>query len=318
MNYADPIVVEQFKNLPQKLKDVLFSEDTTDIIFAIGKENKLTVFQMEELADEAGLVVLGIKTTEDFAKNIAQRLATSAEKAAPIARATMEKIFNPILGDLRALVKPSARIEIPKTITIQKPVESPKPAEIKKTPTLLAPKAPPVVVTQPIRVQPVPKPVEPMVVQTPKPTEQPKITPVVPRPTVPKPIVEPQVFAKPIVDPYREPLDSKDPASVLPSPTKISEENLGGRAAKPKIVNWEDILKNKTKEPASHPDAKIALEKAMSDSPSPTKTAESSLNMEASKQAPPKVSQLGGPASPSLGGQAKYPGVKDPYREPLD
>src|SRR3989344_8755630 len=113
MNYADPIVVEKFKNLPQKLKDVLFSEDTTDIIFAIGKENKLTVFQMEELADEAGLVVLGIKTTEDFAKSIEQRLATSADKAAPIARSVAEKIFNPILGDLKALVKPSTRVEIP-------------------------------------------------------------------------------------------------------------------------------------------------------------------------------------------------------------
>src|SRR3989338_4070011 len=104
MNYADPIVVEKFKNLPQKLKDILFSEDTTDTIFSIGKENNLTVFQMEELADEVGLVVLGINTPETFSKNIERKLNMDTKKIEPLSRSISEKVFNPILGDLRALI----------------------------------------------------------------------------------------------------------------------------------------------------------------------------------------------------------------------
>lgn len=324
MNYADPMVIEKFKNLPQKLKDVLFSEDTTDIIFAIGKENKLTVFQMEELADEAGLVVLGIKTPEDFVKSLEQRLATSAEKAVPIARATMEKIFNPILGDLKALHKSSAPLEMPSVVNVplkkapstkpaepQKQIvpapiarsrEQAKPAEIKKTPipspakTLSLQKQPTAVTKSieipealPIAPQPmVPKPVESIVLPTPKPTELPKTTPIVPKPTVPKLAVEPQIFTKAIPDPYREKLDN-DGIVAVP-------------VVKPKIVNWGDILKNKTKEPESHPDAKIALEKAMSDAPTVSKVADKALEK-------PKDQTSQTP---------KYTGMKDPYREPLD
>ncbi|MEK9175678.1 MAG: hypothetical protein AAB795_03770 [Patescibacteria group bacterium] len=250
MNYADPIVIEKFKSLPQKLKDVLFSEDTTDTIFAIGKENGLTVFQMEELADETGLVILGITAPDNFAKNVEKRLTTNTEKATPIARAINEKIFNPILGDLVALIRPSVSLEIPST----------KNEDSKKTTTIV----------QPLEVK---------TIITPKSVEQ----IVVP---IPKPLTEPQVFAKPIPDPYREPLSNTSAASF----------------PKPRIVSWEDVLKNKSKEPEAPPDAKIALEKAMSDAVAPPPVVEKIVEL-------PQQNTIVPP---------KYEGKKDPYREPLD
>lgn len=266
MNTADPMVIEKFKNLPQKLKDALFSEDTTDTIFSVGKENGLTVFQMEELADEVGLVILGVNTPEDFPKNIEKKLKIDAKKTESLSRAFTEKIFNPILGDLKALVKPSAPIEISSVTNknISSNLHLTKVEDEGVNTEKLTSPSPSLSLLRRENEE-VSKPIKPVVVQTPPPA-----------PT--------QVFAKPIPDPYRE---------------QISEINTTP-LPKQRVVNWEGILKNKTKEPETHPEAKIALEKAMNDTiamPPPI----SEKNIEIPKPAQPK-----------------YAGNKDPYHEPLE
>ena len=182
-----------------------------------------------------------------------------------------------------ALVKQPIKIESIVETTPQKPQEAvkeaPKPFVKKAVPNIIAPIAKPPEIQGPTQgsIQTIPvAPAKP---------QEPKKPSIIQAPMTP---IEPQIFSKPIPnDPYREPIDTSKPIT----------------ATKPRVVSWEDILKNKSKEPETHPDAKIALEKAMSDVVLPA----------IEKPKTPEQNIITPPTN-----IPKYTGDKDPYREPLE
>ena len=103
----DTETTEQYKKLPQALKTALFSDDTTEKIFTIGKKNKLTVEQMGILADETGLVILGITKPEDYGTNLAKRLLSKPDLTNNIVAEVNEKILGSLREELNKLHSPA-------------------------------------------------------------------------------------------------------------------------------------------------------------------------------------------------------------------
>ena len=157
MDTGNAAVAEQFNRLPKTLQKVLFSEDMTDRIFSIGKENRLTVPQMEDLSDEINLLALGATKPSAFADNIRQRLSLDQNTAVTITKAVNEKVVAPMRDALMAYHGASAfALEVPAAseknteVLAQKPTAAPAspvaPAQllVKQPPVETATDTPPV------------------------------------------------------------------------------------------------------------------------------------------------------------------------------
>ncbi len=333
MNTADPKIIEQFKNLPQKLKDALFSEETTDAIFAIGKENNLTVYQMGELADETGLIILGLTRPEEYAKNVAQKIGTDAPTTNKIIQAINQKIFDPIREELKTLHRVEAAPSTPRTGAETAP--SMKKEEMVAKSPILIPVRPTVESIKPVPAVPVkestPPANLPTVMKAPEIVATPMVKPPEPMPQTPSTpkITMPSVPNYKGSDPYREALDeevkspfAKTPVPIVaPSPdapikniikevgTPASGQGPERRSAPPpliatpppKPITWEDIAahpETRTTPTGSGEDAKIALEKILNPSQTVTPVPPT-----------PKSYVIPSPAEKS---------TSDPYREPIE
>lgn len=94
---------EAYTNLPQDLKDALYSIDFAKIIQIIGTQQGLLIDQTGKLAEEIGFVMLGITHPDAFVDTIAEKLAISKDKANLIAKEVNEKIFLSIRASLQKI-----------------------------------------------------------------------------------------------------------------------------------------------------------------------------------------------------------------------
>lgn len=96
MNFTPQQIKERYKTLPQNLRDVYFSEETAEKLTAIGKANNLRVDQIGLLADETGLVMLGLVSTSEYITNLAKRLEITSELAKQVAEEVTSQIFSQV------------------------------------------------------------------------------------------------------------------------------------------------------------------------------------------------------------------------------
>ena len=96
-------ISKRFLDLPEDLQKALFSAQTSDAIFEVGKKHGLAVDKMGELADETGLVMLGMTKPSEYIKNLASRLALEPEKAKAIAEDINQKVFSTIRESLKKI-----------------------------------------------------------------------------------------------------------------------------------------------------------------------------------------------------------------------
>src|SRR3989344_6311716 len=96
-------ISKRFLDLPEDIQKALFSADTSDAIFEVGKKHGLAVDKMGELADETGLVMLGMTKPSEYIKNLSQRLAVEPEKAKAVAEDINQKVFAPIRESLKKI-----------------------------------------------------------------------------------------------------------------------------------------------------------------------------------------------------------------------
>ncbi|KKT29755.1 hypothetical protein A3G55_04495 [Candidatus Giovannonibacteria bacterium RIFCSPLOWO2_12_FULL_44_25] len=96
-------ISEALEKLPEDLRGALFAPETTDAVQAVGKKAELTIDKIGELADETGLVMLGITSPSDYVKNLTSRLAVPAEKARAIAEEINKKVFQPVRESLKKI-----------------------------------------------------------------------------------------------------------------------------------------------------------------------------------------------------------------------
>ena len=102
MNYTQEQLETQFKLLPKELRDVVMSENISNIVDGIGEKHTLHIDQIGELSAETGLVLLGLTRTGDFAAHIAKRTGIDAATANAVAAEIDAAVFKPIKASLVA------------------------------------------------------------------------------------------------------------------------------------------------------------------------------------------------------------------------
>lgn len=138
--YTQKELLDIYEKLPQEVKDAIFSIDSATMIQKIAKNYKLTVDKMGELADETGLVMLGLTHPRDYISNLSRRLEINKETAKKIAEEINTQIFSKIRESLKRIH--NIREETPLGEEVKRPDVPqivPKPAfgtETKTEPTI--------------------------------------------------------------------------------------------------------------------------------------------------------------------------------------
>jgi len=94
---------ESYKNLPQDVRNAIFSIDTANVLRQIGDEKKMMIDKIGELADETGLVLLGFTHPSQFVSHLSERLGIEKSIAKEIAEEVNTKIFFPIRENLKKI-----------------------------------------------------------------------------------------------------------------------------------------------------------------------------------------------------------------------
>ena len=76
---------ERYKKLPLDVQEVYFSAKTGETLQKIGKENMLSTEKIGIIADETGLLMLGLTQPNEFIPNLSKRTGMERELAKKIA-----------------------------------------------------------------------------------------------------------------------------------------------------------------------------------------------------------------------------------------
>ena len=102
-NFTEKQIAQMYDNLPEDLKDVIFGLEMNEIVEKIGRENQLNIEQIGDLANETGMVMLGVTHPNEFIGNLADRLEIDKEKARAIAQEINEQVFKKVRESLRKI-----------------------------------------------------------------------------------------------------------------------------------------------------------------------------------------------------------------------
>ncbi len=94
-------VQEKFDKLPKQVQDAITSTDVNDKILEIGRKYALLLDKIEELADETGLVMLGLEKSTDFVDHISSRCGVNKNAADNIVQDINIDIFSKIRDFMR-------------------------------------------------------------------------------------------------------------------------------------------------------------------------------------------------------------------------
>src|SRR3989344_138710 len=102
-NFTEEQIAKMYDNLPEDLKDAIFGLEMNEIVERIGREKQLNIEQIGDLANETGMVMLGVTHPNEFIGNLAERLEVDKEKARAIAQEINEQIFKKVRESLRKI-----------------------------------------------------------------------------------------------------------------------------------------------------------------------------------------------------------------------
>lgn len=88
--------VKILDKLPPEIKDVIASSDTVQNIWKIGQKHNLHIDKLGIMSDTAYDVMMGIVSTKNFVKELAENLEISELEASSIVRDIDDEIFKPI------------------------------------------------------------------------------------------------------------------------------------------------------------------------------------------------------------------------------
>ncbi len=128
MKYTAEQLNSKFESLPKELQDAITSEETLNKIEGIGKKHSLMLDKVSELADETGLIMIGLTKSNEFVKNLCDRMEIDPAKATEIAK------------DINTEILDSIRVSLRK---IQEEAESVTENENSVTPNPITPSTPP-------------------------------------------------------------------------------------------------------------------------------------------------------------------------------
>jgi hypothetical protein len=95
---------EHFETLPDELQEAITSVDVAAKVQDIGRKHRLRIDELDEVYEEAGLVLLGLTHPGDFVGNLRKRLAAyDSATVNAIAEDVNKEVFEGVRESLRAL-----------------------------------------------------------------------------------------------------------------------------------------------------------------------------------------------------------------------
>ncbi len=94
---------EVYMKLPNDLKEAILSVDSTQVIEKVGKKYNLMIDKIGELADETGLVMLGLTPPREYIPNLSRRLGIDRESAKKIAEEINLQVFSKVRESLKKI-----------------------------------------------------------------------------------------------------------------------------------------------------------------------------------------------------------------------
>jgi hypothetical protein len=110
--YTKEEINKIYEELPDNLKDVLFSEETSKNIYNSCKENDLTEEKMKEVSTLVGEIILGITSVNDLEKNIVRDLEISIDKAKSISGEISRFVLSPVKEEIEQVFKKNTNKEV--------------------------------------------------------------------------------------------------------------------------------------------------------------------------------------------------------------
>src|SRR3989344_6358304 len=105
-------VLRKMEKMHQDLREAIFSVDSENVVLAIAKKYGLQIDQAGELADEIGLLMLGVTHPRDFVASLAKRLGTDSETTKKIAEEINAQIFSKVKESLKKIHSVEDKTEI--------------------------------------------------------------------------------------------------------------------------------------------------------------------------------------------------------------
>lgn len=129
-NYAKEKLWKIYLELPQEIKDTLFSQDISENIEDIFQENKLSEEEISKVSDCINQVLFGTLPPENFQKVLEKELKLKSETAKKISQEINRFIFYPIRSALEELYRigPAKSTERKEEV----PISEERPEEVKK------------------------------------------------------------------------------------------------------------------------------------------------------------------------------------------
>jgi hypothetical protein len=101
--YTKEQLKKLYKDLPDELKEAIFSMETVDSIYDICARNEIE--KVKELAKYIGRVLLGVLPPDEFEETIKKELKIEKDKAKKVAREIDRFIFYPVKTSLEEIYK---------------------------------------------------------------------------------------------------------------------------------------------------------------------------------------------------------------------
>ncbi len=223
-DYTNEQLIEMYHKLPKDVQEAILSVDTSNTIREIGEKHKLMIDKIGDLADETGLVMLGLTHPGQYVSHLIERLGIDREAAQEITEEVNNRILFPIRDSLRKIQEErEATAEVPEIIKSEISAEETKPEEP-------LPVGPPIAEekTAPEMPSPADESAFETATLTPPPLAETPASPPVGLPMAPSADGEPAIFqAKTKEEIFRLPLQTVEktpepqkPASSLGSPEK--------------------------------------------------------------------------------------------------
>jgi hypothetical protein len=96
---------EEIAKLPEVRQKAINAFDWAKMAEEIGKKNSLIEDEIANFQLETGLVLIGLATSAEYARNIENNVGVGAEEAKKISIEALEKIFIPVINRMEASVK---------------------------------------------------------------------------------------------------------------------------------------------------------------------------------------------------------------------
>ena len=123
--YSKEQLWKLYKELPEELKNAIFSEETADAIYDSCMENGVEEKEkISQVAENAGYVLLGLIAPEEFKKILSKEINIKKEVAEKIYQRIKIFVFVPVKTSLEKLYNIEIKSELkPKSVSVPKNIE---------------------------------------------------------------------------------------------------------------------------------------------------------------------------------------------------